>query len=143
LKAASDQGSFSSFSGDQIRYRRFVLATNLQVDETLIKTSRRIFNKLSDFQPYSSISFIMTDQILSAVQEGRRLTDWGMAKNKTKLKDAALEIIDEMSLVSPGDPVNLNLDDYQLKSMAEVSSIHAAALENKKDGLKLIRSDQE
>lgn len=119
------------------------MGTNLQVDETLIKTSTRIFNQLADFQPYSSISFLMTDQILRAVQEGRRLTKWGIAKNKTKLKEAALEIIDQILNVAPGDPVNLNLDEYQLKSMAEVASIHAGALENKKDGLTLIRSDQE
>ena len=118
------------------------MGKNLQVDETLIKTGLDIFNQLANFQPHSSISFLMTDQILSAIQEGKHLTDWGMAKNKTKLKETALEIMDQIIMVAPGDPVNLNLDDYQLKSMAEVGSLHAAALENKKDGLKLIRSDQ-
>ncbi len=119
------------------------MGTNLQVDETLIRTSMGIFTQLADFQPHSSISFLMTEQILSAVQEGRRLTAWGIAKNKTKLKEAALKIIDQIVLISPGDPVNLNLDEYQLKSMIEVASLHARVLENKKDGLQLIRSDQE
>jgi hypothetical protein len=123
--------------------RRYVLGNNLQVDETLIQTGLSIFNQMSNFQPYSSISFIMTDQIHSAIQEASRLTDWGMAKNKTKMKATALEIMDQMLTVSPGDPVNLNLDEYQLKSLAEVGSLHDAALENKKDGLKLIQSDQE
>ena len=119
------------------------MGTNLQVDETQIRTSMGIFAQFADFQPHSSISFLMTDQILSALQEGRRLAAWGIANNKPKLKVAALEIIDQILLVSPGDPVNLNLDEYQLKSMAEVASLHAGTLENKKDGLQLIRSDQD
>lgn len=86
---------------------------------------------------------MMTDQILSAVREGRRLTDWGMAKNKSKMKATALEIMDQIVEIPPGDPVNLNLDDYQLKSLAEVGSLHEAALEDKKDGLKLIPEEQE
>ena len=125
-----------------IPYWRFVLGTQLQVDEALIKTGLGVINELADFQPYSSISFMMTDQIFSALQEGRRLADWGMAKNKPKMKEAALDIIDEVLLVSPGNPVNLNLDEYQLKSLGEVVSLFSAALENKKDGLELIHSSQ-
>lgn len=113
------------------------MGSQLQVDETLIKTGLGVFNELANFQPFSSISFIMTDQILSSLKEGRRLAKWGIAKNKHKMKEAALEIIDEILLVYPGDPVNLNLDEYQLKSLAEVADLHGAALENKKDGLEL------
>ena len=111
----------------------------LQVEESLIRTGFEIFDQIAAFQPFSSISFLKTDRIQESIRETQRLVDWGMAKNKPKMKEAALMVIDQMMSVARGDHINMNLDDYQLKSLAEVSSLLERALENKITGLELTR----
>lgn len=110
---------------------------SLQVDGSKLKAGQMIIQEILQFQPFSSISFFIKENNLQALQETRLLLDWGMAKNKSKMKAASLEIIDLILSTSPGNPVNLNLDEYELKSLAEAGSLLQRAFEQKIEGLEL------
>lgn len=113
------------------------MAKNIQIDGTALTTGLKVVEEITGFQPYSSISFLATENILDAVEETSKLVDWGMAKNKHKMKATALEIMDHISEAEPGEPVNLNLDEYQLDSMAAAADLIERALDDKKDGVAL------
>jgi hypothetical protein len=113
------------------------VAKSLQVDETALETSLEVIQGIADFQPYSSISFLVTENILEAVEEASQLVDWGMAKNKHKMKETALDIMENIQELEPGEPVNLNLDEYELKSIAAAADLIERALDEKKDGIDL------
>lgn len=112
------------------------MATTLQVERAKIEIGQRIIQEISQFQPFSSISFFATDEILQTLEEVRLLVNWGMAKNKPKMKAASLDILDIILNTLPGDPVNLNLDEYEHKSVAETAALLKRSLKVKIDGLK-------
>jgi hypothetical protein len=62
------------------------------------------------------------------------VVDWGMGKNMAKMKDAALTNID-LLLTSPGERVNINLTEYECKSIGAVASLVERSLDKEKDGL--------
>jgi hypothetical protein len=113
------------------------MAKNIQIDGTALTTGLRVVQEITGFQPFSSISFLATENILDAVEETSKLVNWGMAKNKHKMKAAALEIMDHITEAEPGEPVNLNLDEYQLESMEAAADLIERALDDKKDGVAL------
>jgi hypothetical protein len=113
------------------------VAKDLVVDGTFLNTGLEVMQGIAGFQPYSSISFLATEPILDAVKEASELVDWGMAKNKQKMKETALEIMEHISEIEPGEPVNLNLDDYQLKSIAAAADLIERTLDERKDGVEL------
>lgn len=113
------------------------MAKNLRVDGTALTTSLEVIQGIADFQPFSSISFLATENILEAVEEATRLVDWGMAKNKHKMKATALDIMEIIIESDPGDPVNLNLDEYELNSMAAAADLIERTLDDRKDGVSL------
>jgi hypothetical protein len=119
------------------------VAKTFQIDGTRLNTGLAVMQGISEFQPYSSISFLATDQILGAVVEVGKLVDWGMAKNMQKMKSAALEIIEIITESMAGDPVNLNLDDYQLKSISAVVDLIERTLDEGKDGVNITNLPQE
>ena len=113
------------------------MAKDLVVDGTILKTGLEVTQGIAGFQPYSSISFLATEHILEAVKEVSELVAWGMAKNMQKMKETALEIMEHISEANPGEPVNLNLDDYQLKSIAAAADLIERTLEEKKGGVEI------
>ena len=90
------------------------------------------------FRPFSSISFQSTGEIVSAAQEVKRLTEWGMAKNKHKMKESAVNTMDTILYVEPDDPVNFNLSKYELKSIKAVSKLVKRTLDQLEDGVVLV-----
>ena len=113
------------------------MAKELEVDGSVLYNSLEVMQGIAGFQPFSSISFLATENILEAVEEASELVDWGMAKNMHKMKETALDIMESITEADPGDPVNLNLDEYELKSIAAVAELIERTLEEKKDGVDL------
>ena len=111
------------------------MAKDLQVDGIVLNTGLEVMQGIAEFQPYSSISFLATENILEAVGEASELVDWGMAKNKHKMKATVLDIMEFISEAEPGEPVNLNLDEYELKSVAAAADLIERTLDEKKDGV--------
>ena len=119
------------------------MAKNIQINGSALTTGLQVVQEISEFQPFSSISFLATENILDAVEETSRLVDWGMAKNKHKMKAAALEIMEHIVGAEPGEPVNLNLDEYQLDSMAAAADLIERTLDDRKDGVALTNLPQD
>ena len=113
------------------------MTKELEVDGSVLTTSLKLMQGIAGFQPYSSISFLATENILEAVEEASELVDWGMAKNMHKMKATALDIMEFITESDPGEPVNLNLDEYELKSVAAAAELIERTLDEKKDGVDL------
>lgn len=119
------------------------MAKELQVDGDILNTGLEVIQGIADFQPFSSISFLATENILEAVEEASELVDWGMAKNKHKMKATALDIMEFITEAEPGEPVNLNLDEYELKSIAAAADLIERTLDEKKDGVDVTNLPEE
>lgn len=119
------------------------MANNIKVDGSALNTGLEVMQGIAGFQPFNSISFLATENILQAVEEASELVDWGMAKNKHKMKDTVLDIMETIAEVEPGEPVNLNLDEYELKSVAAAADLIERTLDERKDGVKLTNLPEE
>jgi hypothetical protein len=86
-------------------------------------------------KPLSSLSFTLSTDGLEAVNEVQRLIDWGIGKNKSKIKDAALSVISPLAESDPGLPNNVNLTEFDIKSMEEVLALIERSLSKHKDGV--------
>lgn len=119
------------------------MAKDIVVDGSVLNIGLEIMQGIAGFQPYSSISFLATENILEAVEEASDLVDWGMAKNKHKMQATVLEIMEFITEAEPGEPVNLNLDDYELKSIAAAADLIERTLDERKDGVELTNLPEE
>ena len=63
------------------------------------------------------------------------MAEWGIGGNKPKLKQTALEILSEIGKAEPGEPVNVNFTEYEVKSMGEVLSVVEKALDEHEEGV--------
>jgi hypothetical protein len=107
----------------------------LSLDVAIAEKGVEIFDVLSGLTPEKSLSFVLTDEGVEAIQLAIALTEWGIGGNKPKLKETALECLNQISEVDAGDPVNVNFTEYEVKSMEEVLAVFQKALEQQKDGI--------
>lgn len=113
------------------------MSKTIQINNQSLKMGFSILKELSVFRPYSSISFQSSEEIIIALEEVKRLADWGMAKNKHKMKDTAIKNLELILNAEPGEPVNLNLTKYELKSIKAVSKLVKRTLDERKKGVVL------
>ncbi len=113
------------------------MSKTIELDSADLELGFEIVKEISGFRPYSSISFQLTEKILDAIKEVRKLAMWGMAKNRHKMKRAVDTILKSILHCSPGEPVNLNLTKYERKSIRSVVKLIDRALEKRKDGVVL------
>jgi hypothetical protein len=114
------------------------MSKNIQVSKENLNIGYKILEEISSFRPYSSISFQSSGEIISAVQEVKGLADWGMAKNKHKMKASVINTLDSILSCDPEEPVNLNLTKYELESIKALSKLVKRALDQQKDGVVLV-----
>jgi hypothetical protein len=107
----------------------------IEINVVDLGTAVEIIENLAGLKPLTSFSFSLNEEGVSAVNEVLRLVEWGIGKNKPKLKEAALEVL--LPLVEPesGTPLNVNLNEYEVKSMEEVLALIERALDKHKDGV--------
>jgi hypothetical protein len=94
-----------------------------------------IFTVFSELPPEKSLSFVLTEEGVEAIQLAPTLVDWGIGGNKPKLKQTALECLSLMQDAEAGVPVNVNFTEYEIKAMGEVLGVFEKALEKQEDGL--------
>ncbi len=111
------------------------MASELIIDEEDLAYGLEIIQQISAFRPYSSYSFQLSPKGFSAVSEVRELVEWGMGKNMHKMKEAALEILDSVLAYSPEERVNMNLTEYECKSIEAVAGLIERSLDKQKDGV--------
>jgi hypothetical protein len=114
------------------------MSKQIKVSKKDLKIGSILLKELAAFRPYSSISFQSSEEIISAAQEVKRLAQWGMAKNKHKMKESVINTMDLILCCEPEDPVNLNLSKYELKSVKALSKLVKRTLNQQKDGAVLV-----
>jgi hypothetical protein len=113
------------------------MTNEIAVEADKLELGFEIVKEISTFQPRSSISFQSSEEILRAIEETKDLAKWGMAKNRHKMKQAAINILNLILCCEPEEPVNLNLTKYELKSIKSLRKLIKRALEKRKDGVVL------
>ena len=111
------------------------MAKEIVVETSNLEVGFEIVKEISEFRPFSSISFQSSEKILSGIKEVKKLAKWGMAKNRHKMKQAIIDILDMIICCSPDEPVNLNLSKYEHKSIKALLKLIRRSLNNKKVGV--------
>jgi len=106
----------------------------VMIDPQSVELAQTIVEQLSQVRPEHSFSFMLNAEGLAAIGESIKISEWGIGGNKPKLKATALEILNAIAQVSPGDPVNINLTEYEVKSLGEVLEVLGKALEVHEEG---------
>lgn len=115
------------------------MENTLEVNKEYIKYGFDIIKEISEFRPYSSISFRLSEEVAKAISETRKLAVWGMGKNRRKMKLTVSKILGSIEACSPGEPVNLNLTEYEHKSIGALLKLMRTSIKNRKKGLLLIQ----
>jgi hypothetical protein len=115
-----------------------MMPKHIQLNLNDLKFGAMLLKEIAAFKPYSSISFQSSEEIISAAQEVKRLAQWGMAKNKHKMKESVINTMDLILCCEPEEPINLNLSKYELKSVKALSKLVKRTLNQQKDGAVLV-----
>lgn len=107
----------------------------LRINPELLVKAKEIFSTIGQYRPEHSLSFVLSPEGADAVSDTLKIVEWGIGGNKSKLKATALEVLGEINGVPSGAPVNINLTEYELKSMDEVVTAIEKAIENHRDGV--------
>lgn len=106
----------------------------VNIDIEIVELAKQIMDQLSRVRPEHSLSFVLNEDGKAAIGESIKIAEWGIGGNKPKIKATALEILNAIDEVSVGEPVNINLTEYEIKSMGEVLEVLTKALEVQEDG---------
>ena len=107
----------------------------LTINVPIVEKAKEIFSALSELKPEKSMSFVLTEEGIEAIQEAEKLAEWGIGGNKPKLKLAAIDCLEMIGAGEAGEPVNVNFTEYELKAVAEVLAVIDRALVNQEDGV--------
>jgi hypothetical protein len=104
------------------------------INPDLLSVAKEVFSTLSEQRAEHSFSFLLTEDGFNSISDTIKVVEWGIGGNKSKLKATALEILEEFATVDQGVPINVNLTEYELKSMEEVALALEKAEESHQDG---------
>ncbi len=107
----------------------------IKINPKLLETAREVFVTISEQRPEHSFSFVLTEEGYHALEDAIKVVEWGIGGNKPKLKETALEQLAEFMNIAQGNPVNINMTEYELKSMGEVVEAIDKALDSHEDGV--------
>lgn len=111
------------------------MAEEIVINPEIVEVAQNIFTEFANLKPERSLSFSLTQAGVDAIAEAKKLAEWGIGGNKPKLKETAMEYLEDLEGASAGDPVNVNFNEYEIKAMAEVLSVIEKALEEHEDGV--------
>jgi len=100
-----------------------------------IEIAQQIVSALVGVKPLNSLSFTLSEEGVEAVNETVKLVEWGIGKNKTKIKKAALGILTPLAESEPAKPLNVNFTEEEIKAVEEILELIERALEKHKDGV--------
>ncbi len=108
---------------------------SIELEIEKIEIAQQIVSNLAGIRPEKSLSFTLSEDGVGAVNETVKLAEWGIGKNKTKIRKAALGILKPLAGSEPVKPINVNFTEIEIKSMVEVLELIERALEKHKDGV--------
>ena len=108
---------------------------NIEIDVDRLNQSREIVENLIELKPYTSLSFVLNDDGFAAIEETISLAEWGIGRNKTRIKEAALRVLNRLVAHPAGSPLNVNLTEKESESMDEVLWQIDRALEQHREGV--------
>ena len=108
---------------------------SIELNIDSIEVAQQIVGTLVGIKPLNSLSFTLSEEGVDAVNETVKLVEWGIGKNKTKIKKAALDTLKPLAESEPAKPINVNLTEFEIKTMEEVLELIERALEKHKDGV--------
>ena len=111
------------------------MTDEIKIKPEIVRIAHVIFSEFSNLKPERSLSFSLTDEGVEAINEAKKLADWGIGGNKPKLKETALEHLEILEKSKAGEPVNVNFTEYEIKAMGEVLAVIEKALEIHEDGI--------
>lgn len=111
------------------------MSEDVKINPEILHDAREIFMVLAQQRPEHSLSFVLSAEGSEAINDTFKIVEWGIGGNKSKIKATALELLDMISEVPSGTPVNVNLTEYELKAMWEVVAAIDKAEENHINGL--------
>lgn len=111
------------------------MADEINIKPEIVKIAHVIFSEFASMKPERSLSFSLTEEGVDAISEAKKLAEWGIGGNKPKLKETALEYIEDLEDSNPGEPLNVNFTEYEIKAMGEVLSVIERAMENHEEGV--------
>jgi hypothetical protein len=95
----------------------------VQIDLEAADLAKEIFEQLSQVRPEHSMSFVLSEEGVAAIGESIKIAEWKIGGNKPKLKATALEILNSIGESAPGEPVNVNFSEYEVKAITEVLTV--------------------
>jgi hypothetical protein len=108
---------------------------NIEIDVERIHQSREIVGNLVELKPFTSFSFVLNSDGYAAVEEVISLAEWGIGRNKARIKEAALRVLNRLIAHPAGTPLNVNLTEKEADSLEEVLAQIDRALEHHKEGV--------
>jgi hypothetical protein len=89
-----------------------------------LQTAQEIVGRIAKIKPLTSFSFTLKGEGLTAIKETLRLVEWGIGKNKPKLKEAALDVLSPLIDADQGLPINVNLTEFEMLLIERSISKH-------------------
>jgi len=111
------------------------MVKQLEINEESLSIGLEIVQSLTELKPHTSLSFMLSEEGVSAVNEVLALTEWGIGKNAHKLKKSALAVFNSILEHPNGAPVNINLTRFDIKAMKKVRKLIKKSLNNHKNGI--------
>ena len=111
------------------------MTNEIKINPEIFDSAKEIFSTLADQRPEHSLSFVLSKEGTEAVLDSIKIVEWGIGGNKPKLKEAALEVLGDISAIDAGSPINVNLTEYELKAMGEVVMAIEKAESDHQDGI--------
>ena len=108
---------------------------NIEIEVEKIQQSREIIENLAELRPYTSFSFVLNDEGYAAMEQTISLAEWGIGRNKARIKEAALQVLNRLVAHPAGTPLNVNLTEKEAESLDEVLWQIDRALEQHKEGV--------
>lgn len=84
---------------------------------------KEIISVLMNLRVEQSFSFVLNEEGHQALQALVDLTEEKMPKNMTRLLESAMETLSPLTNFEPGDPLNVNLNEDDLKAMEKIMEL--------------------
>ena len=106
----------------------------IEINNKDLQTAQDIVGAITNIKPLTSLSFTLNAEGVTAINETLRLVEWGIGKNKPKLKETALDVLSPLGEADQGMPLNVNLTEYEIKALEEVLALIERSISKHKDG---------